>query len=189
MGALITVGRITAKSQQRTTNVMPGRDSGVRIAKVITKHVPTHWQFVLRAQTQQMPRQVIVIRAARILHGHTHGMLTGVLTRCHWRNINADELTDIPRQCGSCTAAGFFSDREQGMTVNLRLLAAFHNRLQGGQQCRDARFIVQMTGTDMPAFRELRQRIERNKIANINAYQLGSHRIAAGCVLRHASGL
>jgi len=168
MGALIPVGRIATKRQQGAPNIMPGSDGRMGIAEVITEHVTAHRQFIIAGQAQQVPRQVIVIRPARILHCHAHRVLAGVLARRYWGNINPDKLAHIPRQCGGRATARFFGDGEQRMTVDQRLLATVHNGLQCGKQCCHPGLVVQMPRADMAAFGEFRQRIKCHVVADID---------------------
>ena len=47
-------------------------------------------------------------------------------SRRHRRNVDADELADVPRQGTRCARPGFLGNGEQRVAVDQRLLAALH---------------------------------------------------------------
>ena len=111
---------------------------------------------------------MVVIRAARILHGHADRMFTGMLALGDGRNINADKLTHVPRQGCRRTTAGFFGDGEQRVAVDQWLFTTLDDGLECGQQGSNTGFVVQVPGADMAAFGELGQRVKGDKIPNID---------------------
>ncbi|MNF61476.1 hypothetical protein D3C84_431210 [compost metagenome] len=118
MGALVAVGGIAAERQQGRANVVAGGNRRMGVAVVVAKQVAAHRQFMARGQAQQVPRQVIVVWAAGVLHGDTHRMLAGVLA---WRDrgdVDADKLTHVPGQCAGRPGTGFLGDGEQRVAVD-----------------------------------------------------------------------
>ena len=97
VGAFVAVSGVAAEGEQGGANVVPGGDRRMGIAEVIAEQVAAHRQLVVTGQAQQMPRQVIVVRPAGILHRHAHGMFAGMLARRDRRNVDADEFADVPR--------------------------------------------------------------------------------------------
>ena len=119
-----------------------------------------------------MPRQVIVIGPARILHRYTHRMLAGMLARRHRRNIDPHKLAHIPRQGRCRTIADFFGDGKQWMTVDKGLFATVDNGFQGGEQGRHTRLVIQMPRTDMATFGKFRQWVEGHEITDIDPQRI-----------------
>ena len=99
----------------------------------------------------------------------------------HRGNVDPDKLTHVPRQGGSSPAAGFFGDGEQRVTVDLRLFATFHNRLQRGQQSGHPGFVIQMPGADVAAFGEFRQWVERHEVPHVDPQRIA---VGAGRAVR-----
>ncbi|MNR12384.1 hypothetical protein D3C85_1287360 [compost metagenome] len=119
-----------------------------------------------------MSRQVVVVRSARVLHRDAHRVFAGVLARGDWRDVDADEFADVPRQCRRGAAAGFLGDGEQRMTVDQQFFAAVDNGFQCRQQRGDTGLVIEMTGADVTAFGELGQRIEGDEITDADAQRV-----------------
>ncbi|MCY1432481.1 hypothetical protein D9M71_484810 [compost metagenome] len=87
-------------------------------------------------------------------------------------DVDADELTDVPGQRRRRAAAGFFGDGEQRMAVDHQLFTTVDNGLERRQQCGHPGLVVEVTGADVAAFGELRQRVEGDEIADADAQRL-----------------
>ena len=169
MGALVAVGRIATKRQQRGADIVASGHRRMGIAEVITKQVATHRQFIVRSQAQQVAGQVIVIRPAGVLHRHAHRVLAGVLARGDRCDIDADKLTHIPGQGSRCAAAGFLGDGEQWVAVDQQGFAAVDDGLECGKQGGDTSLVVQVARADMAAFGELGQGVERHVVTDADS--------------------
>src|SRR4051794_4581000 len=109
------MGRVAAERQERGAGVVTGGDRRMRVAVVVAEQVAAQREIVLLAQAQQMPRQMVIIGSAGILHCDTDRVFAGMLTGRDGRNVDADKLADIPWQAARSTAAGFFGNGEQRM--------------------------------------------------------------------------
>ena len=169
MRALVAMRGVAAKGQQRGADIVPGGHRRLRVAVVIAEHIAAHVKAAAFGQAQQVAREVIVVRAAGVLHGDAHLPLGGVLPFGHRGDVDADKLADIPRQRTGGAGADFFGDGKQRVAVNRQRQAAFLMHLDRRQQCRYAGFVVQMARADMAAVAEFGQRVEGHHIAHGNA--------------------
>ncbi len=114
-----------------------------------------------------------VVGAAGILHRHSYRVLTGGLALGRRRDVDPDELADIPGQGAGGSGAGFLGDGEQRMHIDGWFAAAFDDGLQCRQQRGDASLVIQVAGADVAVLGEFRHRIEGDEITDVDPQRAG----------------
>src|SRR5690606_18687129 len=116
MCALVAEGGIAAEGDQRGADVVSGDDRRLGITVVVAEQIAAYREAMRGGQPQQLPGQMEVVGPARILQCDGYRLLAGLLALGDRRDVDADELADVPGQHGTGTRTDLLGDGEQRVT-------------------------------------------------------------------------
>jgi len=175
--ALVAVRGVQREAHERRADVVAGGERSRRVALVVPEHVAAVLDAVLAAQRQQVARQVPVERAGGVLHRDRHAVFAGVLSGCDRSVVDRDELGDVAVQHVRGAHADLLGNREQQVAVDRQRHARFAHCFRHREQRRDAGLVVEMARDDESVVREFRLRVDRDRVADVQAE---SHEVVEG---------